>query len=131
MAQYPAISMVIVAIRSKVGQNQAVFIRKGEKRISKNTPAVTRVEEWTNALTGVGAAMAAGSHLENGSCALLVMAAIMIAIDSREFILESHMEMIDQWPWFRDHPMLSRRKASPTRLDRTVIIPAPSDLGFW
>jgi len=35
-------------------------------RISKYTPAVTRVEEWTSADTGVGAAMAAGSHAENG-----------------------------------------------------------------
>lgn len=29
-------------------------------------PAVTKVEEWTNAETGVGAAMAAGSHAEKG-----------------------------------------------------------------
>jgi hypothetical protein len=33
------------------------------------------VDEWTKAETGVGAAIAAGSHLENGICALLVMAA--------------------------------------------------------
>lgn len=46
------------------------------KRISKYTPAVTSVEEWTSAETGVGAAMAAGSHAENGICALLVQAAI-------------------------------------------------------
>ena len=39
---------------------------------------MTNVEEWTSADTGVGAAMAAGSQLENGSCALLVMAAIII-----------------------------------------------------
>lgn len=36
---------------------------------------MTRVEEWTRAETGVGAAMAAGSHLEKGIWALLVMAA--------------------------------------------------------
>lgn len=40
-----------------------------------NTPAVTRVDECTKAETGVGAAMAAGSQLENGICALLVIAA--------------------------------------------------------
>ena len=34
--------------------------------MSKNTPAVTRVDEWTKAETGVGAAIAAGSHLEKG-----------------------------------------------------------------
>ena len=47
-------------------------------RISKYTPAVTRVEEWTSADTGVGAAMAAGSHAENGIWALLVQAEIII-----------------------------------------------------
>lgn len=36
------------------------------------------MEEWTSAETGVGAAMAAGSHLENGICALFVIAAIEI-----------------------------------------------------
>lgn len=42
------------------------------KRTKSQTPAVTRVELCTKALTGVGAAMAAGSHLVNGICALLV-----------------------------------------------------------
>lgn len=36
---------------------------------------MTRVEEWTRADTGVGAAMAAGSQAANGICALLVVAA--------------------------------------------------------
>lgn len=36
---------------------------------------MTSVEEWTRAETGVGAAIAAGSHLENGIWALLVIAA--------------------------------------------------------
>jgi hypothetical protein len=44
----------------------------------RNTPAVTRVDECTKALTGVGAAMAAGSQLENGICALFVIAATII-----------------------------------------------------
>ena len=34
--------------------------------MSRNTPAVTKVEECTRAETGVGAAMAAGSHALNG-----------------------------------------------------------------
>jgi len=46
--------------------------------MSKKTPAVTSVEECTKAETGVGAAIAAGSHAENGIWALLVMAAIII-----------------------------------------------------
>jgi hypothetical protein len=36
-------------------------------------PAVTRVEEWTRALMGVGADIALGSHPENGKVALLVI----------------------------------------------------------
>jgi len=47
-------------------------------RISRYTPAVTSVDECTNADTGVGAAMAAGSHAENGICALFVIAAPII-----------------------------------------------------
>ena len=36
------------------------------KRTIKYTPAVTRVEEWTSAETGVGAAIAAGNQAEKG-----------------------------------------------------------------
>lgn len=43
-------------------------------RMSNTTPAATRVEEWTRALTGVGAAIASGSHEENGYTPLLVEA---------------------------------------------------------
>ena len=51
-------------------------------RINKYTPAVTNVDEWTRAETGVGAAMAAGSHAEKGIWALLVQAEIMIIVIS-------------------------------------------------
>jgi len=37
------------------------------------TPLVTRVDEWTKALTGVGAAMALGSQAQKGICALFVI----------------------------------------------------------
>ena len=51
---------------------------KGVRFIStfsrKKIPAVTRVEEWTNALIGVGALIALGSHAINGNTALLVEA---------------------------------------------------------
>lgn len=36
---------------------------------------MTKVEEWTKAETGVGAAIAAGNHAEKGIWALFVMAA--------------------------------------------------------
>ena len=41
-------------------------------RISSQTPAVTKVEEWTKADTGVGAAMAIGSQALKGIWALFV-----------------------------------------------------------
>jgi len=53
-----------------------VLVNHGVIRINTYTPAVTRVDECTKADTGVGAAIAAGSHELNGSCALLVHAAI-------------------------------------------------------
>lgn len=42
-----------------------------------NKPAVTSVEECTNEDTGVGAAIAKGSHDENGNWALLVIKQII------------------------------------------------------
>lgn len=42
--------------------------------------------------------MAAGSHLENGICALLVIAAIVIAQICINLIFDSHMFMIYQCP---------------------------------
>ena len=43
-------------------------------------PAVTSVLEWTSLDTGVGAAIAAGSHDLKGYCLLLVAAARRIAV---------------------------------------------------
>jgi len=54
------------------------------------TPAVTRVEEWTNAETGVGAAIAAGSQLENGIWALLVIAANIIRRGVRAVVFDKN-----------------------------------------
>lgn len=97
----------------------------------KNTPAVTSVEEWTKALTGVGAAIAAGNQLEKGICALLVIAARVIEVQIINEKLDSHILMISQWPWFKDQAIDRRIITSPIRLVRAVIIPAASDLGFW
>jgi len=56
-----------------------LFKRKFEEnRITIKTPAVTNVEEWTNAEIGVGAAIAAGSHLLKGNWALFVKNPIII-----------------------------------------------------
>ena len=91
---------------------------------------MTRVEEWTRADTGVGAAMAAGSHLEKGIWALLVIPAIIIkrqVMGVRELIC---MLRIIQWPWIAVSAILTRIITSPMRLESAVIMPAASDLGF-
>ena len=63
----PAISIVILPITN------IHSIENKLNRSNKYTPAVTKVEEWTKALTGVGAAIAEGNQDEKGICALLVM----------------------------------------------------------
>jgi len=68
-------------------------IEEIEKRIRSQTPAVTRVELCTKALTGVGAAIAAGSQLTKGHWALFVIETIhnrinkgIASISSGDFI---------------------------------------------
>jgi hypothetical protein len=96
---------------------------------------VTKVDEWTRALTGVGAAIAAGSHLENGICALFVMAATIIKIICDEVrsicCLVTLIFIIYQCPWFSVSAIAIKSKASPTRFDRAVNMPAANDLAFW
>lgn len=71
-AAIPAI-VVVISPSTKIVWLQGAI--RQLNRISKYTPAVTRVEEWTKADTGVGAAIAAGSQDERGICALLVILA--------------------------------------------------------
>jgi hypothetical protein len=73
-----AIIMVIGPTNTRYQDIQFLKFNNSPWRIIRNTPAVTNVEEWTRAETGVGAAIAAGSQEENGIWALLVHAAITI-----------------------------------------------------
>ena len=90
------------------------------------------MDEWTKADTGVGAAIAAGSQLENGIWALLVMAATRIA---RIWIVERWaiilMWITFQCAWLIVRPIATRSITSPMRLVIAVIRPAARDLGFW
>lgn len=79
----------------------------------------------------MGAAIAAGSQLENGIWALLVMAATVIEkiiIEEKELI---DILVINQCPWFTDHAIESKISTSPIRFLRAVIMPAAKDFGFW
>ena len=92
---------------------------------------MTNVEEWTSAETGVGAAIAAGSHLENGIWADFVMAAISIIKVSMGNWGISQMDIIFQCPIFISSAIDRRIIASPIRFISAVIIPAAKDLGVW
>src|SRR4249920_3510819 len=72
----------------KVDTSGAAAASIGLTRVIRNTPAVTMVAAWINADTGVGPAIASGSHRYSGSCADLPTAprksssAIAVAVDS-------------------------------------------------
>lgn len=66
IAIMPAIIIVIHEISIIELLKSLNLYSNGLNRSSKKTPAVTSVEEWTRADTGVGAAMAAGSQAEKG-----------------------------------------------------------------
>ena len=92
---------------------------------------MTRVDECTKADTGVGAAIAAGSHLENGSWALFVIAARRILTPKMFEYGDSHESKMFQCDVLRYQPILINKRTSPIRLVRAVIMPAAKDLGFW
>lgn len=77
IALQPAMVVVMRPAINKIN-SKFVLLIKGKNRIIRYTPAVTSVEEWTKAETGVGAAMAAGNQAEKGIWALLVKEAIII-----------------------------------------------------
>lgn len=78
----------------------------------------------------MGAAIAAGSHLEKGIWALFVIAAINIIKVMVAEYLEVFMFRIFHCPWFIVQAMDNKIITSPIRLARMVIIPAARDLGF-
>lgn len=104
------------------------LLRVGEKRISKKTPAVTKVEEWTRAETGVGAAIAAGSQAEKGICALLVIAATIIVNQRKGWVEEEFKERMFQESELKARAIEIRSSTSPTRFVKAVIRPALHDL---
>lgn len=127
IADVPAIIMVSLPRIRQAGLNQARFDNKGLNRISRKTPAVTRVEECTRADTGVGAAIAAGSHAMKGIWALLVIAAINRVRAIAVGILDSNIRF--HCPMLADIAIAIRIMTSPSRLVSAVIMPDASDFG--
>jgi len=94
----------------------------GDSRINKNTPAVTKVDEWTRAETGVGAAIAIGSQGEKGNCALFVIAASRTANTSGvEGVKNGRPQLAEGIE--AAIPIINAM--SPRRFVRAVIIPPP------
>lgn len=114
MAQILEISIVRIPVM-KIKYRELSFI-KSNKRNIKNTPAVTRVEEWTSEETGVGAAIANGSHLEKGSCALLVN----LANTKIKGVVSSSQKINFHPPILKLKNTPTNKKTSPSRFVRTV-----------
>jgi len=97
-------------------------------RIIRKTPAVTNVDECTNAEIGVGAAIAAGNQAEKGNCALFDNLAIInkiIGISwNSSFIFKFQFEFIIKIL------IESRIIMSPTRFDKSVIVPDAAVMEF-
>lgn len=87
------------------------------------------MEECTKEETGVGAAIAAGSQAEKGTCALLVILPInkqTLATTKKLYITK----LIVQTPLIKDQQETRINIESPIRLLKAVTIPAAKDLSF-
>jgi len=113
-ATNPATNMVITPKIFNVSLNIIIENMK-LNRISRYTPAVTRVDECTSDETGVGAAMAAGNQAEKGIWALFVIAARIRKINSKFSLVYILSDV--QYP-FRNRYMIDIRiPTSPTRFE--------------
>lgn len=92
------------------------------KRIIRKTPAVTRVEEWTKEETGVGAAIAAGNQEEKGTCALLVINAIIL--NKNKAKNPSFTSKTSRSQKTVINTIENKKKTSPNRFIKNVSIPA-------
>jgi len=97
-------------------------------RIKIQIPAVTSVELCTSALTGVGAAIAAGSHLIKGNWALFVIATKKNNKNNR--LLEG-LFISNGNRTRREYPRTTNKIASPDRLVKRVRRPPFALDQFW
>jgi len=67
-ASSPPKNSVMTPTMAMTAMTVADCARTGNRRASRNTPAVTIVAAWMSADTGVGPAMASGSHTCSGIC---------------------------------------------------------------
>lgn len=90
---------------------------------------MTKVEEWTRAEIGVGAAIAAGSQEEKGNWALLEIAATIRRTIT--ILGNSSLEIKFQLNFIVKILIEIKMAISPRRLEKIVIIPEEADEKFW
>ena len=116
---------IIVLKPNKNNINSKFFGSTSESRKSKYTPAVTKVEEWTREDTGVGAAIAAGSHALKGIWALLVIAPkINNKVNKKPVTLNDCIRIILKFLLKRPQARALNKNPSPNRLEKKVKRPA-------
>src|ERR1700712_1024745 len=71
IATKPAITAVTAPISVTIAAENGAALYRTLLRVTRKIPAVTIVAAWIRALTGVGPAIASGSHTNSGICALL------------------------------------------------------------
>jgi len=91
---------------------------------------VTKVEEWTNAEIGVGAAIAAGNQGENGKIALLVIKATVSNAEEQLKIPKSIKTEVLKFMYMTETIEIIK-KQSPRRLIKTVNNPEKIEDSFW
>ena len=116
-----------------VGTQSSATLSTGLTRTIRNTPAVTIVAAWMSADTGVGPAIASGSHTNRGSWALLPTAptksitaiAVAVVVARSPWIAAPLMvaKLIDPTaPKARN--IATMKPQSPTRLVTNAFLPA-------
>ena len=113
--------------KHKTKHNKLNELIKLENRINKKAPAVTKVDEWTKAETGVGAAIAAGNQTENGHWALFVIAARIINKQTKIISLETCI-IGNQFESLKRKIEISK-KTSPNRFEIAVVNLPPTARG--
>jgi len=125
----PAKSIVIIPLTNIIILIEGMFLKKLEKRITKNTPAVTSVDEWTKEEIGVGAAIAAGNQFLKGNWALLVK--LPKTKKNSKILGTKNIFSIKKLFLSNRAAKTIIKKPSPNRLVRAVFILALQEEEFW
>jgi len=125
----PAKIIVIIPLTNIIILIDGILLKNLENRITRNTPAVTSVDEWTKEEIGVGAAIAAGSQFLKGNWALLVNLPRIKKNNNTVGI----KNIFSMKKLFLNNSAAKTiiRKPSPSRLVRAVFILALQDEEFW